>query len=299
VNRTSLTRRLFTGAAGLLVGSAAALALAAPATAQEDPEIQTYTSNKVEVTGGAVCDAEARTWTVTWTVTNNFLFVEQATVNTVSSEVDGIAVGTVVPAGGSVEGTQQIPSGTESAELTVELRWSWEWPPYSGHWYEKTKSATGYIELEDCGAPPEEPEPSQSGEVIFDFDCEVATVVITNTTDVEEQLTVVPSEGEPVNITVPAGTEEEPGESEPVSFPSAEGLTVDVQFEGESVIDGGPIEITSEEWAELGCEDEGEGGELPITGSSTTLIAGGAVALLVLGGGLFLVARRRRVTFTA
>ena len=41
------------------------------------------------------------------------------------------------------------------------------------------------------------------------------------------------------------------------------------------------------------------GGELPITGSTTTLIAGGAVLLLAVGAGVYLVARRRRVTFTA
>jgi LPXTG-motif cell wall-anchored protein len=299
VNRTSLKRRLFTGAAGLLVGSAAALSLVTPAAATQDgpdgPEIQTYTTNKIELTGAAECDPEARTWTVSWTVTNNFHLVEQATVSAVSSEVDGFEVGTVVPAGESVSGTQTIPSGTASAELTVELRWAWEW---RGHWFEKKKDATAVVELADCGEPEPEPEDPQTGEILFEFDCEVFTLTITNTTDVEELLTVVPSEGEPVEVTVPAGTEEEPGESEPVSFPSSEGLVVDVQFEGESVIDGGPIEITSEEWAELGC-DEGEGGELPITGSSTMLIAGGAVALLALGGGLFLVARRRRVTFTA
>ena len=46
-------------------------------------------------------------------------------------------------------------------------------------------------------------------------------------------------------------------------------------------------------------EDEGEGGELPVTGTTATLIAAGAVLLLALGTGAYLIARRRRVTFTA
>ena len=46
-------------------------------------------------------------------------------------------------------------------------------------------------------------------------------------------------------------------------------------------------------------EDEGEGGELPVTGTTATLIAGGAVLLMALGTGAYLIARRRRVTFTA
>jgi LPXTG-motif cell wall-anchored protein len=47
------------------------------------------------------------------------------------------------------------------------------------------------------------------------------------------------------------------------------------------------------------AEDNGEGGELPETGTSTTLIIAGAFALLAVGGGLFAIARRRRITFSA
>lgn len=48
-----------------------------------------------------------------------------------------------------------------------------------------------------------------------------------------------------------------------------------------------------------GGQDGDEDGELPVTGTSTTIIALGAVALLAVGGGLYLLARKRRLSFTA
>lgn len=51
--------------------------------------------------------------------------------------------------------------------------------------------------------------------------------------------------------------------------------------------------------AAAGSDDDSDGNDLPLTGSSAGLLAGGALAFLLAGGGLFLVARRRRVSFTA
>ena len=60
-----------------------------------------------------------------------------------------------------------------------------------------------------------------------------------------------------------------------------------------------PFQTWEIEIPEPECEDAGEGGELPVTGTTATLIAAGAVLLLALGNGAYLIARRRRVTFTA
>jgi LPXTG-motif cell wall-anchored protein len=45
--------------------------------------------------------------------------------------------------------------------------------------------------------------------------------------------------------------------------------------------------------------DGGEGGGLPVTGSTTTTVAGTGVALLIAGGFSYLIARRRRTRFQA
>lgn len=292
MNRTSLTRRLIAGVASLLVGGAAAVALAAPAQAT-DPQLPRDI---------AYSDVEFVDW-----CGGTYVFIKSGTVLpfykwTITVAGEEFWSGTLAAG----ENTDQAPPlvAPDGGEISVDFKFS----PDNGDW-PKTHTWT---DPGDCEEPDPDPEPEpdpepdpkpepeeQLGQVIPDVNCETTTIVITNTTSVEEVLTVVPSVGEPVDVVVPAGTVEEPGASEPVSFPSSEGLIVDVQFEGESVIIGGPIEITSEAWEELGCDDGGEGGELPITGNTTMLIAGGAVALLALGGGMFLVARRRRVTFTA
>lgn len=48
-----------------------------------------------------------------------------------------------------------------------------------------------------------------------------------------------------------------------------------------------------------GGGEEGDGGDLPLTGTTTVLVGAGGAALLTVGGGLWLVARRRRLRFTA
>jgi LPXTG-motif cell wall-anchored protein len=87
------------------------------------------------------------------------------------------------------------------------------------------------------------------------------------------------------------------------AFEAAAGLTITVAL----TVDGEPGELADPEvsWSAEGLDcpaedgDDGQGGELPTTGSSTMLIASGAGLLLVLGGGLYLAAHRRRVSFTA
>jgi LPXTG-motif cell wall-anchored protein len=278
VNRTSLIRRLIVGATGLMVGGAAAVALSTPAQAEDD--VTTFTA---EIAYSDVEFVDICEGTYVYIKSGNVLPAYKWTITAGGEEFWSDTLG-------PGENTDQAPPlvPADAGEISVDFKFSPDdnWP--------KTHT---WADPGEC----EEPEPpQQEGLVLWDLDCETITITVTNTLDEEEQLTVVPSVGESVEIVVPAGTVEEPGESDPVSFPAAIGFVVDVQFEGESVIVDGPIEITPEVWEEAGCEEPpGEGGELPVTGNTTMLVAGGAIALLVLGGGLFLVARKRRVTFTA
>lgn len=276
MNRTSLARRLAAGAAGLLIGATGALALTSPAQAYGNKEIPS--PSNVEFVDD--CDG-------TW-------------VNIYSGTFIDHYEWTVWHEGGEGSELVDVPSGGE-ASLIVPSEWTdvavnFEGSPYPNWTHTWQEPAEGCEdpgdEDEDNGNELEPPDESL-GE--WDFNCEVIEVTLHNIFGEDLTLTFVSSAGDSVEVEV-AG-----GESTTVEFPSAEGLTVDILFEGQSIIDPNtPIEITSEEWADEGCAG-GEGGDdqLPVTGSSTLLIAGGALALLALGGGLYLVARRRQVSFTA
>jgi LPXTG-motif cell wall-anchored protein len=119
--------------------------------------------------------------------------------------------------------------------------------------------------------------------------------------EVEENATITEVLGE-ADSDNPVELVYAPGDGlETYAFEAASGLVIDIAL----TLDGEAIELETtqlvwdEDSAELECEAEGEGGELPVTGMSTGLMALGAVLLLAVGGGLFLVARRRRVSFTA
>jgi len=314
VKRTSLTRRLAAGAAGLMIGLAGVVALATPASAQSgDSDVHAARWGKqIDLTGSLDCDGVSRTSVVTWRITTPSNSV-QATVSGLSSEVGGIEVDDVVPPDGSVQGTQTFPSGTVSASLTVELEWAWQ---LADETLVAIDEATTEVSLGECTIdtpPPTVPPPptqESGGFVAAEFDCDVLVMSISNDSGTDAALTVVPSEGDPVDVTVPDG------ETVGVEVPSAEDLIVDLHRQGTSVLRQGVYEITSELWTEAGCDqaeegddeegddeedegdDEGTGGELPVTGASTGLIVLGALVLLAIGGVLFLVARRRRVTFT-
>jgi LPXTG-motif cell wall-anchored protein len=335
VNRTSLTRRLVAGTAGLMIGAAGALAFAAPAAAQDVQPFGGQPIHKsVEVIGEAECDLESETWTVTWTVTNTSAFL-QATVTALSSEnVDGIALNDVVPEAGSVSGTETFPTGTESATLEVELKWAWQfWHKCFTH----TDVSSATVELGECReVPPPPPPPPAPPAIIAFVDCDLLGIIVDNAEgEGEAVVTLTPNEpathghatgfsyevAEDGTITIiadeGAGIEEVVAEDsdEPIALgPFAAGdplhthafeafsgleVTVELTVDGEAVELEDNVVSWDEELETAGIECEGEGGELPVTGSSTMLIAGGAVALLVVGGGMFLVARRRRVTFTA
>ncbi len=212
--------------------------------------------------------------------------------------------------------------------------WKTEWVEKSES---KTKTAT--VDLTDCQAPPPpvEEEPPTLPTIVALFSCDELVFIVDNDGDAEaivelapnttvsygpatgfsyslaEDGTVEPIVDEDASIDYNDEADESnpvvigplaPG-ADPVSlgFEGSAGLafTVSVTLNGELVeFEEGPLTFSfDEETAELDCDAEGEGGELPVTGISTGLIALGAVVLLAIGGGLFFLARRRRVTFTA
>lgn len=290
VKHAPLKRRLFAGVAATAIGVIGAVALASPASAHHP------------IITGEACKDTTGDWVITWTVTNSETDIEgKITSVTVSpdGDISPIAVDAILPKNGegALTAEQVVPADTTSASLEVTA----EWMRTSGK-RTATRAADAVIKG-DCEppaaspspSPSPSPEPEEQGLVEWTVDCEVLSVVINNTFDDDVTLFVVPSVGDTVEVTVPAGET-----SEPIEFPASAGLTVDVRLEedGESALEEGAFEIDAEEFA-ANCDDDGQGGSLPETGVSTGLIAGGAVALLALGAGLFLIARRRRITFTA
>jgi LPXTG-motif cell wall-anchored protein len=281
VKHAPLKRRLLAGAAATAIGVIGAVALASPASAHH-----------TGVSGEAVCDEVTGEWVISWTVTNSETDIPgtfTSVVVTPEADLTPVAVGGELPIGGiTVE--QRVSAETTSASLEVSVEWD----------RKRVRRDTKKGEVTfggECAPPPSpspSPEPEEKGVAEAEFDCEVFSLVLNNNFSEDVTLSVVPSVGEAVDVTVPAGES-----SEPIEFPASAGLTVDVQDEeGASVLEEGAFEIDADEFT-ANCEDDGQGGDLPVTGASTGLIAGGAVALLVLGAGLFLVARRRRIRFTA
>jgi hypothetical protein len=152
---------------------------------------------------------------------------------------------------------------------------------------EREPIATGeWTEPEGCTQPSE-----PTGEVIFT--CDELIFGIANPEDgVSITITFTPNMGEPKVVTVA------PGETETVTFPAEEGLTVTPTAEG--------LETEAIAWEKPADCDNGAGGggggegpTLPVTGAAAGGMAAGAALLLAVGAGLFLVARRRRIRFTA
>src|SRR5690606_21046849 len=125
------------------------------------------------------------------------------------------------------------------------------------------------------------------------FGCDSLTIIVDNPSSEDATLTFAPSTGEPFDVEV-AG-----GDSATVAFPAAAGLTVDVRYQGASIVHADdPITITPAAFEALTCDEDDAAGGLPAIGGPVALIAGGALLLLGLGAGLFLVARRPRIIFT-
>jgi hypothetical protein len=295
VERTLPARRLVAVAASGFLGVAGALALATPASAQ--PPVLDSTLDCDEVTGQYV---------ITWTVTNRVDFPGTLTGVAFEPAPDpalspGIVTGAPLPAadGGPLQAEHRVPGDTVTASLAVTLTWT------DG---DQPRSAAASRELTlagDCVRAPGSDVSDLDATAFWEFDCEVFTFWVVNDSDVELELRLEPSVGDPETLAVPAG-----GESDRVELTASEGLLVEVfldddeepvTFEDEDGNQQSP-RITSELWQDLGCEDDedgGAGGELPATGIPAGLMTATGFALLALGGTLLLVAPRRRATSPA
>jgi LPXTG-motif cell wall-anchored protein len=338
VNHTSLTRRLLAGGASLAIGAAGALAFAAPASAQEAAvpyTAETISERGVSVTGAAECDPETYSWTVSWTVTNTSAS-ELATIVDPDPAVTGFAHNDAFGPNESKTGTQSVDSGTESATFEATLRWANE---IGEEEFLSDSATVELGDCPSKPKDPEPEPPAEPAIVVFftcelfgfiidNSEGEAgATVTFTPdrtathghasgfsyTVDEENNVEIIIEEGAGIETVVGEADSENPVVLGPFpagadphthAFEAVEGLTITVEL----ALDGEPVELKDNviTWSDKGLDcvpdegdDNGEGGELPVTGASTTLFAGGAVLLLAVGGGLYLIARRRRVTFSA
>lgn len=219
----------------------------------------------------------------------------------------------------------------------VDGRFPWSPKKKEWKWVEKTKTKTASDggDLVGCEAPPPPPTPPN---IIVVSSCDDLVFIVDNVGDAEATVELTPNTTvdygpatgfsysiDPETSEVEAIVDEdasidlseEADESNPavvgpvapgadptaLGFAGSEGLeiTVGLILNGEAVEfeEGENVVSFDDETAELDCDEGGEGGELPVTGSSTTVIALAAVVLLAVGGGMFLIARRRRIRFTA
>lgn len=301
-------RRPLAVTAGLLLGVAGAVALAAPASAHH-PEIS-----------GTGCKLSDGAIKVVWTVSNSERDWD-ASIQEISSPsgapISGLEVGTKLPKKSSNEqpptGEQTVPAG-QTAQLSVKAFWDKDKRDVTST---RTGAATvtGNCEEPEPTPTPTVPEPTtppttppattppattppvtpsttpsvpEPGEPSFEVQetCDELSFVVNN-----------PADGPTITVTLTSEKGEvktlkaTPGEETSVSFDAYEGLTITPSIEGK---DAEPVKWTKPE----DCGGGG-GGDLPLTGAAAGGIAGGAVLLLAAGVVLYVVARRRRVTFTA
>jgi LPXTG-motif cell wall-anchored protein len=322
VNQTSLRRRLFAGAAGLMLGTAATFAFAVPAQAQATQGEEEVAPPTVEF----VDDCEGTT--VTFGSGSDLVWSVTAGETAVFPGEDG--------AQPAPDQTASVTVPNDAGEIVVDFEGSPEDDEFPA-------AHTWVAPAESC----EEEPPPNGGlpeEVDADFvtivTCEFLVFIFRNNgeedglsfsltpnqaavagdaPDFVPLLDAEPNEEGFIEIPDGVGLEDADavGANETIGplgplavddalahgFEGAAGLevTVEVTVGEEPVELDEPVTSFNEAVEGLGCdlEEDGEGGELPVTGNTTMFIAGGAVALLVLGGALFLIARRRRVTFTA
>lgn len=141
MKRTSLTRRLLAGAAGLTIGVAGALAVASPAFAHEP-----------KVAGEAFCDVLTGEWVVTWTVESisdkfDAVLTDVTIDPSADPELSVITVGARVPLGDDVlQEQQRIPGDSAPEQIDLEVVVDFV-QPGTDDVAESQKSADGYVEL--------------------------------------------------------------------------------------------------------------------------------------------------------
>lgn len=336
--KSSFLRRSLAVAGAAFVGLAAAVALAAPASAHHP-----IVSGKYACVDGA--------WDVTWTVTNSEHDLEGTVTDvgyTPGHEGQTIKTGATLPESdeGDLVESLTLPADATGASLGVEVEWLRD--------YKKIVDK-GSASLTFEGTCQEEKEPSVRFESLCDGSVDVTLVNPTQrpvTFVVNgEEIEVGPDSFDARNFTGEAATEivvtwdkdgkAEGGFTEPdncatiagestcdeftwevvnpadgralaVTFTPSVGEPQTLEVEGgetKSVTFPGSTGLTvvvtafGEDTEPVAWEKPdncgGGGGSLPKTGPKAGLIAGGAGALLALGAGLFVFARRRRIHFAA
>jgi hypothetical protein len=262
-------RRVLVLGGAALVGVAAAVALASPASAHHPI-----------VTGNAVCDTAVGDWVVTWTVDNSESDLQGRLIDVdltpAGTTVTNIVVGATLPrhGEGTLTGTQKVPARETSARLTVEGQWNRD-----GRIIQAKDSAT--VTFEGRCAPPEQPTtPKPSASFATACDGQV-TVTLANAADATApaEFTVTGKNGFTAKKTVAPGAEDK-------------SIVVPAANSGEITVTSGDFTATGKRVVPGSC------GGLPVTGVKVGAAAAGALGLVGVGAGLFLVARRRRVRFT-
>jgi LPXTG-motif cell wall-anchored protein len=188
-----------------------------------------------------------------------------------TSSVPSTAVFTI----SGVEGTVSVKSGEKPVEVTVPASAAGDIKVTEKN-KKKTVGTYKWERPDGCAAPTAE----------FASSCDALLGKLINPKgNAPVEATVV--QGESTAKVTLAG-----GKTEPYEFDKTRGAVKVTFADFDKTFTGTYTQPT-------GCEAAGGGGDLPRTGSRTSVMAGGGAALLAAGGFLFFLVRRRRIRFTA
>ncbi|MEU4242110.1 DUF3824 domain-containing protein [Actinoplanes sp. NPDC026619] len=155
----SKLRRSATVVGGAFLGLAGVAAFAAPALACE-----------TEITPISKCANADGSWVVEWKVTNSEWEIEGKVVKAVAlptiskSTLTGLDTGAVLPAerDGVLKGTQTLPAGENTAQISVQSEWKWNGGGYVST--SKSREIHKPKHLDHCKptTPPDNPNPGNS-----------------------------------------------------------------------------------------------------------------------------------------
>jgi hypothetical protein len=275
-------RRILSIAAAAAAGLAASLVLASPASAHH-----------IDIGVSKTCQQDG-TWKVTWTVNNSeddlAGKVTAVALTPAGTTVSNIVVDAVLPADGSLVGTQIVPGDAAGATISVTVHWNRDGQDHSdtkSNGVEFTyKCESTYTVAQTCDsitftfkAPPAPVVPASAP--LTDTGVYLAGAALTSSS-----IKLHPSVGSDVTFTLNSGDPDKV-----VSFPGSPGLTVVVtidNFEKTHTFTHDPCPTTPSPSPSLAT-----------TGSSLSSPLGIGAALVLVGIGLiaalFMFRRRRTV----